>query len=73
MTNTELLEQLINTKGIKKGKIAEKLSISYNTLKRKINNEVPFNAGEIALMCEILEIVSLEDKEAIFFAVNVDR
>ena len=67
MTNTELLEQLINTKGIKKGKIAEKLSISYNTLKRKINNEVPFNAGEIALMCEILEIVSLEDKEAIFF------
>lgn len=73
MTNTELLEQLINTKGIKKGKIAEKLSISYNTLKRKINNEVPFNAGEIALMCEILEIVSLEDKEAIFFAVNVDK
>ena len=73
MTNTELLEQLINTKGIKKGKIAEKLSISYNTLKRKINNEVPLNAGEIALMCEILEIVSLEDKEAIFFAVNVDR
>lgn len=73
MTNTELLEQLINKKGIKKGKIAEKLSISYNTLKRKINNEVPFNAGEIALMCEILEIVSLEDKEAIFFASNVDK
>ena len=73
MTDTKLLEALINKKGIKKGKIAEKLNVSYNTLKRKINNEAPFNASEITIMCDVLQIESLREKEAIFFAVNVGK
>ena len=73
MTDTKLLEALISKKGIKKGKIAEKLNVSYNTLKRKINNEVPFNASEITIMCDVLQIESVREKEAIFFAVNVGK
>ena len=73
MTDTKLLAALISKKGIKKGKIAEKLNVSYNTLKRKINNEVPFNASEITIMCDVLQIESLREKEAIFFAVNVGK
>lgn len=73
MTNTALLESVIAKRGIKKGKIAERLGISYPSLKRKIENMSDFTAGEILAMCDILNIDNLADREAIFFAARVDK
>lgn len=73
MTDTVELEKLIAESGIKKSKLAEKLNIGYQSLKRKINNEVPFNASEILILCNMLGIKSLALKEAIFFANRVDK
>ena len=67
MTDTVKLEKAIADSGLKKARIAGELNITYQTLKRKINNEVPFNAGEISKMCDLLRISNLNDKEAIFF------
>lgn len=73
MTNTVELEKLIAESGIKKSKLAEKLNIGYQSLKRKINNEVPFNANEILILCNMLGIKSLTLREEIFFADFVDK
>ncbi len=68
MTNSKFLTEKINASGLKLAFIANKLNISYPWLKRKINNEVPFKAYEIQILCEILRITDLTEKEEIFFA-----
>lgn len=73
MTDTVKLEKAIADSGLKKARIAAELKVTYQTLKRKINNEVPFNAGEISKMCDLLRISKLSEKEAIFFARDVDK
>lgn len=72
MTNTELLEREIADSGIKKGKIAETLGISYVTLRRKMYNESPFDTIEIIKLCKLLDIKGLKKRDEIFFAENVD-
>lgn len=69
MTNTKLLKEVIDAKGIKMNFIAEKLNISRSALWKKINNKSPFNQYEIAELCKILAI---NNWKAIFFAENVD-
>lgn len=73
MTNTELLRERIDESGLKLGTIAEKLDISYSWLKKKIDNEKPFKAYEIQILCELLNITKLSDKDKIFFAENVGK
>ena len=41
MTDTVKLEKAIADSGLKKARIAAELKVTYQTLKRKINNEVP--------------------------------
>ncbi len=72
MTNTKLLEAEIAKTGIKKGKIAETLGISYVTLRRKIYNEYPFDSEEILKLCQLLDIRGLKRRDDIFFADIVD-
>ena len=72
MTNTKALERKISESGLKLGFIAEKLNISYHWLKKKINNEQPFKAYEIQILCDVLSISDLEEKETIFFASDVE-
>ena len=72
MTNRKLLEKKIKESGLKLGFIAEKLGISYHWLKRKINGEVPFKAYEIKILCDLLGITDLQEREEIFFAENVE-
>lgn len=72
MTNTERLKELIKSCGLKMGFIAEKLGLSDYGLAKKINNETEFKASEIDKLCSILQIKSLDDKEAIFFAKQVE-
>jgi hypothetical protein len=73
MTDTELLEQIIKDKGVKKGKLVEALDTSYKWLSKKINNEKSFKAYEIQILCDVLGIEDLELKNRIFFAVNVGK
>ena len=73
MTDTALLEQIIREKGVKKGKLVEALNTSYKWLNAKINNEKPFKAYEIQIMCDVLCIEDLELKNRIFFAANVGK
>lgn len=70
MTNTELLEAVIEKSGYKKSYLAKAIGLkSAYGLARKINNESEFKASEINALCNILKIDDLEERERIFFAV----
>lgn len=73
MTNTALLKKKIGASGLKLGFIAEKLGISYHWLNKKISGEVDFKAYEIQILCNLLGIDNLEEKDKIFFALNVEE
>lgn len=69
MTNTELLNKKIQESGFKKSYIAKAIGLkSAYGLAKKIRNETEFKAAEISMLCELLKIESLEEKERIFFA-----
>ena len=73
MTDSKLLQELIDKKGIKKKKIIGELGISYASYRKKAANEKPFTAEEIEIICRVLDIRSLTLKNQVFFATNVDR
>lgn len=73
MTNSELLKLKIKESGLKIGFIVEKLNTSYAWFNKKLENKKDFNAAEIQMLCEILSITDLAEKERIFFAVNVEK
>jgi len=73
MTDTKKLLEVIELSGLKKGFIASKLGITTYGLQKKIENKTQFKAEEIAIMCKILKISSLKEKENIFFAQKVDK
>lgn len=69
MTNTALLEEKIDKSGYKKSYIAKAIGLkSTFGLSKKIRNENEFKATEINILCDLLNIKTLEEKEAIFFA-----
>lgn len=68
MTNTELLKEKVENSGLRTGFIADKLGISRAGWYRKLKGESPFTAEQIQIMCDILHITSLREKEDIFFA-----
>ncbi|WP_077611994.1 hypothetical protein [Clostridium sp. Marseille-P2415] len=73
MTDTVRLNDEIKTSGLKKGWIAAELGLSSYGFHRKINNASQFKAGEIKGLCQLLNITSLEKKDEIFFADDVDK
>lgn len=73
MTDTKELLKVIEESGLRKGFIAEKLGITTYSFQKKVENKTQFKAGEIKILCEILGINSLEEKERIFFAKEVDN
>ena len=73
MTNKTELKKRIEESGLKLGFIADKLDISYSWLKKKIDGDVAFKAYEIQILCDLLDIKSLQEKEDIFFATNVEE
>lgn len=68
MTNTMMLESIIDDRGIKKGKLAEKMGISSSSLRRRIDNDVQFRAEEINTLCRLLNITDANTMETIFFS-----
>lgn len=73
MTNTKLLREEIEKSGLRIVWIAGKLGITRYALYKKIRNEHQFKPSEIKALCKILNITSLELKEEIFFAEDVDK
>ena len=73
MTNSERLENIIKQSGLKKVHIAEKLGISTQALRNKISNVSEFLPSEINTLCALLGIVSLQDRNDIFFASPVEE
>lgn len=72
VTNTQLLLKKIEESGLKKRFIAEKVGITSAQLAKKIFGKSQFKAEEIKNMCDVLHIVSLDEREQIFFAQDVE-
>lgn len=68
MTNTKLLELKIKESGKKKYYLAEKCGLSRAGFRNCIINQAEWTASQIDILCEELEITSLREKDAIFFA-----
>lgn len=68
MTNTKLLNELIENSGLKKVFIAGKLGLTPVGLYNCITGKSEFKASQINMMCDLLGIEDLELKEAVFFA-----
>lgn len=68
MTNTQKLRDKIEASGFKRSYIAKALGITTAALYQKIANRREFKASEIDILCRILGITSLREKEEIFFA-----
>lgn len=73
MINLELLEQKIKDSGLKKDFIAKKCGLSRSGFYKKINNQNDFTVKEINILCEVLSINKLTEKESIFFAKEVNQ
>ena len=67
MTDTKMLEELIDKSGLKRGFIAQTLNISNQALYNKIRNITEFKPSEIVIMCKLLNITDLKIREQIFF------
>ena len=66
MTNTKVLNELIEKSGLKKSFIANYLNLSRQGFKNKCENKANFNSVEITKLCNLLHITDLEQKEHIF-------
>lgn len=73
MTDTEELNRVIRESGLTKSYIADKLGITLFGFQKKRDNKSQFTAEEIKILCNVLKITSLKEKERIFFAENVDK
>lgn len=67
MVDTQLLDNAINESGLKRSYLADKLGISVQSLRLKMNNKYDFRSNEVITLCQELNITKLTDKEKIFF------
>lgn len=72
MTNTNALRELIEKKGMKMKYVAEYLGLSAYGFQLKVENRQEFKTSEVAALCDLLSIHSLEEKESIFFVPKDD-
>jgi hypothetical protein len=70
MTNTTLLEEYIEKSGKKKKYLAEKVGLSLAGFRNCCTNKAEFTARQIQILCDELDITSLEELYAIFFAAS---
>ena len=68
MTNTEMLEQKIAESGKKKEHLAKACGLSRQGFRNCITNKALFNVRQVKILCAELNIVSLKERESIFFA-----
>ena len=68
MTNTNMLNELIEASGKKIGYLAEACGLSRQGFDNCRNNKAEFNAKHIKILCKELNITKLTEKERVFFA-----
>ena len=66
-----MLEEKITKSGLKKSYIAKVLGLSRQALRNKIINAQPFTTREVQVLCDVLQIKDLRQKEDIFFKPTV--
>ena len=71
MTNLELLEEKIKQSGKKKSYLAKKVGLTPAGFRNCCLNKSEFRTGQVQILCEELNIDSLEERQAIFFASSV--
>lgn len=67
MTDIDALKAKVDASGLKAKFIYEKLGISKASWYKKLKGESPLTVAEIQILCDILGITSLREKEHIFF------
>lgn len=72
MVNTQLLNEKIEMSGYKKEFIAKQLNITRAGFYKKATNGSEFTSSEVSILCKILSITKLSEKESIFFAEEVN-
>lgn len=72
MVNTEMLNKRIDESGLKRAYIAQELGMTRQSLSYKVNNNSEFLSSEVQGLCKLLGITRLREKEALFFASEVD-
>jgi hypothetical protein len=68
MTNADLLKKKIEERGVTQEFIRKELGISRFTWYKKRDGLLDFKASEIQILCRVLGITALREKEQIFFA-----
>lgn len=68
MVNTLLLDEKIESSGLRKSFIVEQLGISRQAFDRKRKNKYSFRGAEIYVLCNLLKITDDNEKNSIFFA-----
>lgn len=68
MTDLELLEAKIAESGKKKAYLAKKVGLTPAGFRNCCLNKSEFRTGQVKILCKELNIDSLEERQAIFFA-----
>ena len=68
MTNTSMLKEKIKESGYKLEYLARKVGITRQCFSDKVNGNSSFNQYQIKILCDLLDITDLSEKENIFFA-----
>ena len=72
LTDSDALKKLIKSRGLKLKYVADYLGLTSYGFALKLNNKQEFKTSEVAALCEVLEIKSLKEKEALFFKLKDD-
>lgn len=72
LTDSDALKKLIKYRGLKLKYVADYLGLTSYGFALKLNNKQEFKTSEVAALCELLEIKSLKEKEALFFKLKDD-
>ena len=67
LTDSDALKKLIKSRRLKLKHVADYLGLTSYGFALKLNNKQEFKTSEVAALCELLEIKSLKEKEALFF------
>lgn len=68
MTDSDLLREIIQEKGLKYQFLAKKMGLTPYGLSLKIDNENEFKASEISILSNLLDLTQ-DVRDKIFFAV----
>ena len=67
VTDIDALKKKVKESGLKTAFICEKLNLTRSGWCKKLNGKSPFKVAEIQILCDILGITSLREKDQIFF------